>query len=239
MLMQPGRPLAARRVAAIAIATTLLATAIAIAGVVALTTRTAHGAIGGGGCLSPNVCQIKSHNAFADFSSVNSTPTTCVASDASIQAFQALTSPGHNTTPGVFISIFKFDCLSGNFIESVNNIDPNTGVPDFNGSAQFSTLLNTASVVGSAPMYDGGGNFAFTTNVNLTWQAYGSTTTIIDSMHIRGAGIIVNTHSIASTRSAIASGSITDEVSSNLASQPTIQALVQDATSGVVQVFKS
>lgn len=211
----------------------------AFAAVAAIGVRTALGS-GGGGLCQPNggspACTVKAHNAFADFQTTSADG--CILTDASIQAFEAVASPGHTLQPAVFLNTFSFNNCLGMQVESGSNIDP-SGNPVFTGTLQFSTPLNTAVVSGTAPIFDGTGTLLFTLTVNLSWQAFGPTTTFIDSSHSHVPGVYVtSSHTNSSTRGAVASGSMTDENSNSFVGAPTLNALVQDAISGSVLIFK-
>jgi hypothetical protein len=141
--------------------------------------RVAHGSgSGGGGCTSTTgpVCTFTSTNAFADFAGVSSDG--CTFTFASIQAFDSLTRPGNITSQTVIVNINKFDNCQGIDLENASNFDPSTGQSDFTGTIQFGTKLSTATVVGTAPMFDSdSGALLFTTSINVTWQGFGATTT--------------------------------------------------------------
>ena len=204
-------------------------------------TRVAHGSgTGGGGCFptSGPACQFKGNDANAFFGGVSSDG--CIFTEAFIHPMASLTRPGNITSQAVFISIDKFDECQGIGLESASNFDPNTFLPDFTGTIQFGTNLSTASVVGTAPMFDGfTGAQLFTTTINVTWKGYGSTTKSIDSSHFHGFGFIMSTHFNGDSRSAEASGTFTDETGANLATPPTLNASLAYAKSGTVSISKS
>jgi hypothetical protein len=195
---------------------------------------------GGGSCISTTgpVCHFTSTNAFADFDSVSSDG--CIFTFASVQPFDSLTRPGNATSQAVFVTINKFDNCQGIILENASNFDPGTGQPDFTGTIQFGTKLSTATVVGTAPMFDSdSGALLFTTSINVTWQGFGATTTFIDSSHSRSPGFISNIHFSGDTRMAEASGTLTDETGANLATPATLSAQLDHAKSGTVQIVKS
>ena len=156
--------------------------------------RVAHGSgSGGGGCISTTgpACHFTSTNAFGDFDSVSSDG--CTSTFASVQPFDSLTRPGDVTSQAVFVTINKSDNCQGIVLENASNFDPSTGQADFTGTIQFGTKLSTATVVGTAPMFDSNfGAFLFTTSISVTWQGFGATTTFIDSTHSRSPGFIFN-----------------------------------------------
>ena len=220
----------------------ILVTLVCLVLAAAFGVRTALGSGGAGGLCQPTggspVCTVRAHNAFADFQSVSADG--CIFSDTSVQAFESMARPGQGTGLAVFVFTSSFDNCTGQMVDSVSNIDPSTGNPLFTGTASFSTPLSTASVSGSAPMFDGTGTQTFTSTVNVSWQAFGPTTTFIDSTHSFIPGVYVTmSHSNASTRGAIASGVVTDALQNNAAATPTLNALVQNAISGSVLVFHS
>ena len=240
MLLQSIGPLRTRRVA-VGITAAVMLAAIVLAAFIATGGRTALGAGGGGGpCPSPPRpgCTFKSINAFADFSTVSADG--CEFTDASVQSFQALTSPGHSAMTIVFVSISIFNNCTGAFQTFVNFDPTSNGFPTFNGTALFGTKLDTASVNGSAPMFDvNTGVQAFTSTVSVVWTGFGPTTTFIDSFHVRTAGSLFNAHSNATSRAAEAAGTITDIAGNNDASVPTLNAQLQNATQGSISISKS
>ncbi len=240
MLLQPIGPLRTRRLA-VGITTAIMLAAVVLAAFVATGGRTALGAGGGGGPCPPAPgpgCTFKSINAFADFGTVSADG--CMFTDASVQSFEALSSPGHSALTIVFVSISTFDNCTGTFQTYVNFDPTSSGFPIFNGTALFGTKLDTASVNGSAPMFDiNTGLQAFTSNVSVVWTGFGPTTTFIDSFHVRTTGFLFNAHSNSTSRGAEATGTITDIAGNNDASVPTLNAELQNATQGSVSISKS
>jgi hypothetical protein len=231
----PSRRVAGGLTAAMLIAAMFVFAVVALA----LNTRTAVGAVGGGGCFSTTgpVCTFKSHVAFADFGSVSADG--CIFTDAFVGRNENLSSPGHVATTSVFVAVSKFNGCTNTLIENATNIDPATG-PVFNGTAQFDTKLDTATVNGSAPMFDTGtGAQLFTSTINVAWHGFGPTSTFIDSSHFRSPGFLLNSHFRGTSRAAEASGVVTDETASNLATLPTLNASLENALSGTVQLSHS
>jgi hypothetical protein len=233
--------------------------AVLAVGLVFVNARTVHGSgTGGGGCFPTTgpACHFASNNAFVDFGSVSTDG--CIFTDASVQPFASLTRPGGTAIQTVFISISKFDfclppqsgCGSANsgtgggggcgvLLEEASNFDPTTGMPIFNGTIQFGPKLNTAAVNGSAPMIDFISGATFTSTVNVSWKGYGPTTTFMDSFSFRQPGFMSKSHSTGTSRSAEASGVVTDETGANLAASPTPNASLNDSTGGTVQFSRS
>jgi hypothetical protein len=239
MFIRPITALGARRLVAVGLAAAMPAIAVALLAVTALNAR-ADGPGPGGGCFSTTgpVCTFKSHNAFADFGSVSDDG--CIVTDAIVQSFEALSSPGRNAATTVFVAIFKNDTCGQTIPASESNVDPTTGMPVFNGTAQFGTLLDTATLVGAAPMFDiDTGSQVFTSDINVTWRGFGPTSTFIGSSHTRTPDFVLNSHTHSTSRSAEASGSITDEAAYNVVTAPTLNALLQNATIGNVVVSRS
>jgi hypothetical protein len=226
------------------------------AGLVFLNARTVHGSgTGGGGCFPSTgpACHFASDNASVDFSSVSKDG--CIFTDATVQPFASLTRPGGTATQTVIIFISKWDncqnqggCSSVNsgtgggggggcgvLLEEATNFDPITGMPVFNGTIQFGPKLGTAAVNGSAPMTDFVTGAQFTSTVNVSWKGYGPTSTFMDSFSDRQPGFMMKSHTTGSSRSAEASGVITDETGSNLAASSTANASLSDSKGGTVQ----
>jgi hypothetical protein len=203
-------------------------------------TRVAHGSGTGGGCISTSgpACHFSGNDASAIFDSVSSDG--CVFTEAFIHPMASLTRPGGITSQSVFVSIGTFDECQGIDLGSASNVDPNTFVPDFTGTVQFDGKLTTASVTGTAPMFDAfTGVQLYTTTINATWKGYGSTTRSIDSSHFHGFGFIMSTHFVGQSRSAEASGTLTDATGTNLATPATLGAELDNTTSGTVFISKS
>jgi hypothetical protein len=237
MFGQPIITSGRRRIVAIGLTGAMLAAAALVA-VMVLNTRPVLGAPGpGGGCFSTTgpVCTFKSHNAFADFGNVSADG--CVFTDTSVQSFEALSNPGRAAATTVFVSTFTFDNCGQTFPQIFNNVDPATGFPVFTGTATFGSKLDTATLLGTAPMFDSvTGAQAFVSSITAAWQGFGPTSTFIDSSHIRAPGFIVNSHSHSTGRAAEASGVITDAAGNNLIPVPTLNALLQDASIGNVVI---
>jgi hypothetical protein len=232
------RSLDARRLAAAGLAGAILVAVVTIVAAAALNTRSAAGA-GGGGCfgVTSPVCTFKDHVAFADFGSVSLDK--CAFTDAFVNPFETLTTPGKVAATAVFVSVTKFNCLTNTF-ENATNIDPATGSPVFNGTVQFGTQLNTAAINGSAPMFDSSSGLqTFTSTINVAWQGVGPTSTFIDSAHFRSPGFLMNSHFMGTSRMAIASGVVTDETATNLATSPTLYADLQNDSGGTLFLSRS
>lgn len=232
-----------RRLVVAGLALAAIAVMVAVITVTTLSfgARIAHGGgTGGGGCISTTtpVCTFKSNSAFVDFGTVSSDG--CTFIDASVSPFQSLSRPGSTDTSSVLVSISKYNGCTGMQTEMASNIDPTTFTPDFTGSMQFGGNLSSATVTGSAPMYDYlTGALLFTTTINVVWQGYGPSTHNIDSEHSHGPGFVFSTHFNGTSRSAEASGTVTDETGTNLVATPTIFADLDNASGGTLQMFKS
>jgi hypothetical protein len=198
--------------------------------------RVALGSGSGGGCISTTgpVCTFKDNRAFADFGSVSSDG--CIFTDAAIQPFQSLTRPGNTTSQSVFVFIEKFDFCNNVPLEEASNFDPTTGAPNFTGTIQFGGTLATATVNGTASMVDLISNTTFTATINVAWQGFGTTTRFIDNSHFRAPNFIVNSHFSGTSRAAEASGTLTDETGTNLATSPTLNAGLDNTRGGTVQI---
>ncbi len=221
------------------VAATLIAL-VTVSAATAVNTRTAVAA-GGGGCFMTTgpVCTFKSHVALADFGNVSADG--CTFTDAFVSPFENMTSPGHVSTLSVFVAVSKYNRCTNTVIESAINFDTATGQgPTFSGTVQFGTSLGSATVNGSAPMFDSStGAPLFTSNVNVIWQGFGPTSTFMDSSHFRSPGFLMNSHFMGTSRAAEASGAVTDETASNLATIPTLNADLENDSSGTVFLSRS
>jgi hypothetical protein len=233
-------PLDTRRLVAAGITMGMLIAAVGVFAftALALNARTAVGA-GGPGCFSTGpVCTFRGTAASSDFGTVSADE--CVFTDIFVNAIDSLTTPNRQATKTVFVFMSKFNGCTGESLLSASNFDPTTGTSVFNGTFQIGTSLDTATAIGSAPMFDNStGAQIFTSTINVTWRGYGAATTFIDSSHHRMPGFLMNSHFHGTTRSAEASGVVTDAAGSNLAAQPTLYASLQNNSSGTVQLSHS
>lgn len=229
-----------RRLTAIALSVTGLVAVLAVVGVLVLNTRTAHGSgTGGGGCfnVSGPACTFKGNTSFNDFGTVSTDG--CIFTDSQVAFFDSLTRPGNVATQSVFVSISKWDSCNGVPLEEVSNFDPNSGASTFNGTVQFGSNLSSASVNGTAPMYDQfTGNLLFTTTVNITVKAYGPSSSFSASSHYHAPGFVMNSHFTGTSRPAEASGTFTDQAGNNLAALPSLYSELDNSTGGTVQIFR-
>lgn len=229
-----------RRLLAIGLTVTGLVAVIAVGAVVMLHPGTAHGSgVGGGGCFptSGPACSFKGNSAFTNFNGVSDDG--CIYTQAQVAVFESLTHPGNTSTQTVFIYYSKWDACNGVPLVEAFNADPNTGASTFNGSIQFGTNLSTATVNGTALMYDQvTGAPLFTTTINLTLKAYGPSTKSSDSQHFHAPGYVMNSHFSGTSRSAEVSGTFTDDAGNNLAAQPSLYAELENSSGGTVQLFK-
>jgi hypothetical protein len=231
-----------RRLAVVGITTvgvTALVAVLAFAAL-ALHVRPAYGSGsggGGGGCYNVTTngpaCTFKDHYAYTEFDSFGSDG--CSFTDTYIQAFESLTNPGHAAMQQVYVSMTQYDC-NGNPVASASNYDPNTGMPDFTGTLTFGSQLTTATANGTATMTDYNTNAQFTSTINVTWKAFGPTTTSIDSFHSRTPGFIMSSHFTGSSRGAEASGTVTDATGTNVVTTPSLYGSLNDDSGGTVQI---
>lgn len=230
---------------------------VLVTGVLLATSRSTHASSSGGGgvCFSTSgpVCTFKNNDAFAGFGSVSSNSSSSSSSgggggggggcgiftDANIQPFESLSRPGNTTSQSAMVFISKFDSCNGIQLEAASNFDPTTGAPDFTGTIQFGTGLSTATVNGTAPMFDYVTGTQFTTTINVSWQGFGPTTLRIDNSHFRVPNFIVNSHFDGTSRAAEASGILTDQTGTNLATLPSLYAELDNARGGTVQITGS
>jgi hypothetical protein len=227
-----------RRLLATGLGGAMLVVAVAVLAfsILAVNTRTALGSGGGGGCLT-TVCTFKGMTAFADFQSLSTDG--CFLTDAFASPFQNLTRPSGVRTAALVVAVSKFNVCTNTPVSNATNIDPSTGMPVFNGTIQFSTKLGAAAAAGSAPMFDSStGAPLFTSTINMTWQGFGPTSTFIDNSHIRTPGFLLNSHFMGTSIAAEASGVLTDGAS-NLATAPTFNAVLENASSGTVTISNS
>jgi hypothetical protein len=193
--------------------------------------RTAHAAAlnssSGGGCFATTpVCTFKQGFADADFGSVSNDG--CIVTDAFVNAFQGVTRPGNTTGQFAFVGIEKFDVCNNIPLEEAFS-------EDFTGAIQFGSSLSTATVTGSATMFDKVSNTTFTATINVAWQGFGPTTYMIDSLHFRTSGLILNEHSTGTNRAAEAAGTLSDGTT-NFAAAPTLNADLGNSAGGSAQI---
>jgi hypothetical protein len=201
------------------------------------------GSGGGGGCFSTTgpSCTFKDQNAFVDFNSVSAcSDTGYIFTDATVQIFESFTNPGRASSQAVQVSFSVYNSCTNTEVESASNIDPSTFLADFNGTLTFSKDLSSATVNGTAPLFD---NFTGaplgTATIALTWTGYGPEFTFSSTNHARGAGFLMNSHSSGTSRSAVVSGQLIDPSNTNFAANPTINADLSNSKGGTVQFSKS
>lgn len=231
--MQPIRirPFGSRRLVAAGVAGALLASVAALAAIV-FSVAPASGA--GGGCFSSTsapVCTFKNLTAFAHFGVVSDDK--CTIADAYVQPIQSLSSPGRGATMFVAISISELNICTGTDLE-VSNFASNLSLPDFSGTMQIDSKLGSASVVGTATMYDLGGNQVYIAAVNISWLGIGPVSTMITSNHFRSPGFMSIEHFNGQSREAMASGMLPDQAGANLAATPTTEADMENASGGTI-----
>ncbi len=231
-----------RRLIAVSLSALGLTAVVAILAVtfLALNTHTAFGSgSGGGGCFSTTgpVCTFKGNQAYADFSSVSADG--CIYTDANVSPYESLTNPGRVASQTVYVTESQWNNCTGQFIWGASNMDPSTWTPTFNGTVQFGSQLSSATVNGTAPMFDyTTGAQVFTATLNVTLKGYGPASTYVDSSHYRSPGFVMSTHFNGSSRQAEASGVFTDQAGDNLATPATLNAYLSNASGGTVQLFR-
>ena len=235
------RPFAPTRFVALSLAGALLAAAAALLASVEFNTHTAIAGGGGAGCFPTSgvVCTVKGQQAFADFSSES--PDACTITDVQVAPFDSVVRPAQGQGGQFVLIMITQENVCGTFSYiSASNVDPVTNVPDFTGTFQANSgsMLNTASLVGSAPMFDPLDNIQFTSTINVAWTGFGPTTTFVDSFHLRSAGLVMNEHVQGSDRQAEASGVVTGPTGTNLASTPTLNADLTSSSGGTVSLSR-
>jgi len=232
-----------RRIIAIGLSAATLIAAVAVVAVMALGARTALGSgSGGGDCISTSgaepVCTFRDNSAWVQFSDVSSDG--CIFTDALVSVYDNLTVPGRTATQNVEIYISKWDNCSGTSLMSLSNYDPNTGESTFTGAIQLSPDLSMATVNGSSAMYGWYSEAPlYTAAVNLTFKGYGSTFNIVDNRRLQAPGYVENVHFTGKSRTAEATGTLTDQDGSNFAALPTTIAGLGNTNGGTVQIFKN
>lgn len=233
-------PFARRRPLAITLVGALLALAVALIASGELNARTAFGAGGGGGCFASAgpVCTVKGHQAFADFTSQSSDG--CTLTDVQVAAFDSVVRPAQQSG-GQFVLVMlnEENFCQGTYIFA-DNVDPNLQAPVFTGTFQFNSGpdLNTASLTGTAPMFDPIDNIQFVSTINVAWSGFGPTTTFLDSFHLRSPGLMLNEHMQGASRQAEASGTVSGPANENLASTPTLNGDLSSNSGGTVSLSR-
>jgi hypothetical protein len=230
-----------RRLVAVGLSALGLTTLIAVLAVtfMALNAHTAFGSgSGGGGCISTSgpVCTFNGNQAYVDFSSVSADG--CTFTDANVQVFDNVTRPGGVTTSQVIVFISVWNNCTGQPVVEASNFDPNTGVPEFNGTYSFGSKMSSAIVNGTAPMYDYVSNTNFTSTVNVTLQGYGPTSQFSDTNSYRSPGFFSKSRFKGVSRNAEASGTVTDASNNNLAAGASIYANINSNSGGTLQIIK-
>lgn len=231
------RRLLASGFTAVGIAALIAVLALAL---VSLNARAALGSgSGGGGCFSTTgpVCTFSGHNAFAEFSSV--APDGCTFTDAFVGAFDNFTNPGRSASQSITAAINVTNVCTQVSLLSVSNVDPYTGMSNFTGTVQFSSDLTSATVNGTATMFDYlGGSAPFTSTINIAWKGFGPSSSFMDNSHFRSPGFMMNSHSTGVSREAEASGVLTDASGTNYAMPPSIFSSLGNSRGGTVQIAR-
>jgi uncharacterized protein YodC (DUF2158 family) len=196
------------------------------------------GSGGGGGCYSTSgpVCTFKGNQAYVDFSSVSADG--CIFTDTYVSTYENLQNPGHVASQAVYVSMSQWDNCNEQLLWGVDNFDPNSYMPTFTGTVQYGSQLSSATINGTAPLYDYfTGAQVFTTTINVTLKGYGPTSTSMNVSQYRSPGFVMSTHFTGSSRAAEASGVITDQSGNNLATPATLNANLNNDSGGTVQLF--
>ena len=228
-----------RRIIAISITVASLIAVATLTAALVIGTRTAHGNPVSSGLCSPNapVCTINGNGAYADFSSVSTDG--CITTDVAIESTGSFTNPGHTTDNFALVFISKYDQCNNVQLELGANFDPVTGQADFTGTSNYGANLTSATVIGTAPLYDvNTGALLFTTNIDVTWQRNSAVTHNNDVEIFHSPTINVTTNIQGSSAPAMASGSFNDETGANAATLPTANAALFDSHGSQVIITK-
>lgn len=206
----------------------MLAAIVVAGGFVFLRGQPAHA--GGNGCGTSGatpVCSFSGNTAFAQFQ----TNTDCISTAANVFVSDDVTRNPPNAGAGgvdVQLGVESDNFCTGTF-DSASGETTN---------ATFSLVdpLKSATLSATVPMTD---DFdpaqTFTITVNLTWQAYGPTSTQIDSSHFRTNGTIFSSHFHGTGRNARCSGSISDGTT-EYAPNPSINNTIQHTDNGTISI---
>jgi hypothetical protein len=166
----------------------------------------------------------------AQFSSTD--PTGCVVTNAVIFTGESIshTPPGGPNTsgPDAFLGVFQFD-----------NCQNLVGI-QASGEASSVTFagdpgLGTATASGSATLTDFNTGAPVSVTFHVTWKGLGPSTRVVDSFHFRSVDQIIHAYMHATTRTAVASGSIA-EGGTNFAPTPTLVAELISSDSGTIEI---
>ena len=137
----------------------------------------------------------------------------------------------------MFIS--KYDQCNNVQLELGANFDPITGQADFTGTSNYGVNLTSATVIGTAPLYDvNTGALLFTANIDVTWQRTDAVTYNNDVEIFHSPTINVTTNIHGASAPAVASGSFNDETGANAATSPTSNAALFDSHGSQVIINK-
>lgn len=240
MTLRMSRFSGKRRLLAVSLAAVALLGVVAAVAFMSFRPKTALGSgTGPGGCISSDgpVCTFQGNTAMANFNTVSSDDG-CIYTSASIQAYDNLLRPGNVTSQPVFIFTSKYDVCNDIPLQNASNMDPNTFLPQFTGTVTFDSSLQSATIIGTAPMFDYVTSSAFTGTINITFKGYGPTVNYSNNSHFRSAGYITSSHNTGSSRTAAASGTIADEAGNNFAATPSPDGTLADARGGSLQIFR-
>lgn len=192
--------------------------------------RIAHGNPVSLGLCSPDapVCTINGNSAFVDFASVSTDG--CITTDVGLEPTASFSNPGHTTESFVIVFISKYDQCNDVQVELGTNFDPNTGQADFSGTSDYGANLASATVTGTAPLYDvNTGALLFTASIDVAWQRNGDVThnNDVEIFHTPNFNVTTNLH--GANAPAVASGTFTDETGANAIATPTATAALFDS----------
>ena len=233
-----------RRLIAIGLSVATLIATVVVVAVMALGARTALGSGTGGGAAcygatgTQPTCTFKDGTAFIDFGSVSSDG--CIFTDAQVSLYDNLTVPGRSVThnAGIVISEYNY-CDDGMGGVQATDFDPVAGESTFNGSFQIASDLSTATVNGTAAMYDLiSGAQVFTTTINITFTGYGPISKYSDNQHFQTPGYVENDRYTGTSRTAVVSGVFTDSGGNNMLSEPTTSGVLLNASGGTVMKYR-
>ena len=234
-----------RRLIAILLSTATLTAAIAVVAVMTLGTRTALGSGTGGGAAecfggatgSQPTCTFKDGTAFADFGNVSEDG--CIFTDAQISLYNNLTVPGRVATHNVGLIISQYDYCGSSAGVQATDFDPNIGQSTFIGTFQIASDLSTATVNGTAAMYDSiSGTQVFTTTINVTFTGYGPISKYSDNQHFQAPGYVENDRFTGTSCTAEVSGTFTDPSGNNLLAVPATNGTLLNASGGTVTIIR-
>jgi hypothetical protein len=174
-----------------------------------------------------SVCTGKGLQAYANFYSDSDCISTNVGVDAVQDVSNSATDPSAGATR-VFVFFYQYDTCS---YTEVANAEGELDGGIFQGDNQ----LSNATVNATVPLTGSGIPDGFALTIALNWHGIGDTRTGSDDFKFRSPSGLTITHTSYTTRSAVATGTVSDGTI-NYASAPALNSMLSDNQGGQIVI---